>query len=115
MENQNYSVAVIGLGSMGMGAAVSCINAGLTTYGIDLNPVALEKLKAAGAKAVAANGYDFAHELDAVVVLVVNAAQANAVLFGENGIAKKLKAGTAVMVSSTMAAQDAQIILIFHF
>ena len=51
MENQNYSVAVIGLGSMGMGAAVSCINAGLTTYGIDLNPVALEKLKAAGAKA----------------------------------------------------------------
>ncbi len=42
MENQNYSVAVIGLGSMGMGAAVSCINAGLTTYGIDLNPVALE-------------------------------------------------------------------------
>ena len=110
MENQNYSVAVIGLGSMGMGAAVSCINAGLTTYGIDLNPVALEKLNAAGAKAVAANGYDFAHELDAVVVLVVNAAQANAVLFGENGIAKKLKAGTAVMVSSTMAAQDAQII-----
>ena len=110
MENQNYSVAVIGLGSMGMGAAVSCINAGLTTYGIDLNPVALEKLKAAGAKAVAANGYDFAHELDAVVILVVNAAQANAVLFGKNGIAKKLKAGTAVMVSSTMAAQDAQII-----
>ena len=91
MENQNYSVAVIGLGSMGMGAAVSCINAGLTTYGIDLNPVALEKLKAAGAKAVAANGYDFAHELDAVVILVVNAAQANAVLFGENGIAKKIK------------------------
>ncbi|MDG2960559.1 NAD(P)-dependent oxidoreductase [Bisgaard Taxon 10/6] len=108
MNNQSYSVAVIGLGSMGMGAAVSCINAGLNTYGIDLNPVALEKLKAAGAKDVATNGGGFAQNLDAVVVLVVNAAQANAALFGENGIAKKLKPGTAVMVSSTMAAADAQ-------
>lgn len=108
MNNQSYSVAVIGLGSMGMGAAVSCINAGLNTYGIDLNPVALEKLKAAGAKDVATNGEGFAQHLDAVVVLVVNAAQANAALFGENGIAKKLKPGTAVMVSSTMAAADAQ-------
>ena len=108
MNNQSYSVAVIGLGSMGMGAAVSCINAGLNTYGIDLNPAALEKLKAAGAKDVATNGKGFAQNLDAVVVLVVNAAQANSALFGENGIAKKLKPGTAVMVSSTMAAADAQ-------
>ena len=38
----NYSVAVIGLGSMGMGAAKSCIKAGLDTYGVDLNPKALE-------------------------------------------------------------------------
>ncbi len=110
MGNQSYSVAVVGLGSMGMGAALSCINAGLTTYGIDINPTALEKLKAAGAKEVATNGDAFAAELDAVVILVVNAAQANTVLFGENGLARKLKAGTAVMVSSTMAAADAKAI-----
>lgn len=110
MSNQPYSVAVIGLGSMGMGAAVSCINAGLTTYGIDLNPVVLEKLKAAGAKAVATDGNDFAQELDAVVVLVVNAAQADSALFGKNGIAGKLKPGTAVMLSSTMAATDSKAI-----
>ncbi len=110
MGNQSYSVAVVGLGSMGMGAALSCINAGLTTYGIDINPTALEKLKAAGAKEVATNGDSFAAELDAVVILVVNAAQANTVLFGDNGLAPKLKAGTAVMVSSTMAAADAKAI-----
>ena len=110
MGNQSYSVAVVGLGSMGMGAALSCINAGLTTYGIDINPTALEKLKAAGAKEVATNGDAFAAELDAVVILVVNAAQANTVLFGDNGLAPKLKAGTAVMVSSTMAAADAKAI-----
>lgn len=103
-----YSVAVIGLGSMGMGAALSCIRAGLDTYGIDINPTSLEKLQAAGAKASAADGLAFAKDLDAVVVLVVNAAQANSVLFGEKGIAAQLKPGTAVMVSSTMAAADAQ-------
>lgn len=45
----NYAVCIVGLGSMGMGAATSCINAGLTTYGVDLNPQALAALQQAGA------------------------------------------------------------------
>ncbi|KAE9533753.1 L-threonate dehydrogenase [Ursidibacter arcticus] len=106
--NKSYSVAVIGLGSMGMGAAISCINAGLDTYGIDLNPLTLEQLKAAGATGIGSNGNLFAHKLDAVVILVVNATQANSALFGENGIARYLRKGTPVMVSSTMSAEDAQ-------
>ncbi|AWX14365.1 oxidoreductase [Mergibacter septicus] len=108
MGMKNYSVAVIGLGAMGMGAAKSCVNAGLDTYGVDLNPVALQTLKDYGAKAVGKNAVDFAQELDAVVLLVVNAAQVKAVLFGENGLAQHLKPGTAVMVSSTISAQDAK-------
>lgn len=108
MTNKSYSVAVIGLGAMGMGAAQSCAKAGLTTYGVDLNAKALEKLKAEGAYAVGQSAVDFADKLDAVVLLVVNAAQVNAVLFGENGLAAKLNKGTAVMVSSTISAQDAK-------
>ncbi|MGR3806739.1 L-threonate dehydrogenase [Pasteurella testudinis] len=104
----SYSVAVVGLGAMGMGAALSCVKANLDTYGIDLNPVLLEKLKQAGAKEVAANADAFADKLDAVLLLVVNAAQVKAILFGENGLAAKLNAGTAVMVSSTISAQDAK-------
>ena len=104
----SYSVAVVGLGAMGMGAALSCINAKLDTYGIDLNPALLEKLKQAGAKEVATNTDGFADKLDAVLLLVVNANQVKSILFGENGLAKKLKAGTAVMVSPTISAQDAQ-------
>lgn len=106
--NKPYSVAVVGLGSMGMGAAVSCIKSGLTTYGIDLNPTTLENLKSKGAKDVASNAITFASKLDAVIILVVNAKQAKAALFGEQGIAHHLKAGTAIMVSSTMSASDAQ-------
>lgn len=109
MGNQ-YSVAVVGLGAMGMGAAKSCINAGLKTYGVDLNPVALNTLKAFGAQDVGESAVNFAQDLDAVVLLVVNAQQVNAVLFGDNGLAKQLKAGTAVMVSSTISAQDAKLI-----
>lgn len=105
---KNYSVAVIGLGAMGMGAAKSCVNAGLDTYGVDLNPVALQTLKDYGAKAVGKSAVDFAQELDAVVLLVVNAAQVKAVLFGENGLVQHLKPDTAVMVSSTISAQDAK-------
>lgn len=108
--SQQFSLAVIGLGSMGMGAAKSAIRAGITTYGIDLNEAALADLNAAGAKAVGKDCREFASELDAVLVYVVNAAQAKAVLFGENGVAQHLKANTPVMVSATISAEDAKAI-----
>lgn len=103
-----YSVAVVGLGAMGMGVALSCVKAGLDTYGVDLDDKLLEKLKNADAKGVAKNAGEFADKLNAVVLLVVNAKQVNQVLFGDNGLAAQLKPGTAVMVSSTISAQDAK-------
>ncbi|MDU4004197.1 MAG: NAD(P)-dependent oxidoreductase [Pluralibacter gergoviae] len=104
------NVGIIGLGSMGMGAAQSCIRAGLNTWGADLNPQALETLRKAGARDAQPSAAAFAGELEAVVLLVVNAAQVNAILFGEEGLAARLRPGTAVMVSSTISAQDAQAI-----
>lgn len=106
--NQKFNLAVIGLGSMGMGAAKSAIKAGITTYGVDLNDVALADLKAFGAKGVAHSAEEFAKELDAILLLVVNAEQVKAILFGERGIAQHLREGTAVMVSSTISAADAK-------
>lgn len=104
------NIGVIGLGSMGMGAAQSCIRAGLNTWGVDLNPQALETLRQAGARDAQTSAARFAAELDAVLLLVVNAAQVKAILFGENGVAAQLKPGTVVMVSSTISSQDAQAI-----
>lgn len=104
----NYAVCIVGLGSMGMGAATSCINAGLTTYGVDLNPQALTALQQAGAKQAATSAEGFASELDAVLLLVVNANQVKQILFGEKGLAAQLKPNTPVMVSSTIAAADAK-------
>ncbi|MBC3616306.1 NAD(P)-dependent oxidoreductase [Vibrio metschnikovii] len=108
MDNQTVkSIVVIGLGSMGMGAAKSCIRAGLDVYGIDLNPIALETLGNYGAKAVASDANLFAHELDAVLLLVINAKQVKSILF-DSGLAANLKPGTAIMVSATISAQDAK-------
>ncbi|WP_336803434.1 L-threonate dehydrogenase [Erwinia aphidicola] len=103
----SMSVCVVGLGSMGMGAAQSCIKAGLKTYGVDLNPTALQTLRDSGAVAAEPRADSFAAQLDAVVLLVVNAAQVKQILFSESGLAAKLKPGTAVMVSSTISSQDA--------
>lgn len=36
----DFHVGIVGLGSMGMGAARSCLRAGLSTWGADLNPQA---------------------------------------------------------------------------
>lgn len=104
------NVGVIGLGSMGMGAAKSCIKAGLATYGADLNEKALEQLQQAGAAAVSKDARDFADKLDALIILVVNANQVKTVLFGNGDecLASKLKANTPVMVSSTISAKDAK-------
>lgn len=102
------NICVIGLGSMGMGAAKSCLHAGLNTWGVDLNPAALENLRQAGARDAQPSASAFADQLDAVLLLVVNAQQVNAILFGEEGLAAKLRPGTVVMVSSTLSARDAQ-------
>jgi L-threonate 2-dehydrogenase len=103
-----FHVGIVGLGSMGMGAALSCVRAGLSTWGADLNSNACATLKEAGACGVSDNAATFAEKLDALLVLVVNAAQVKQVLFGETGVAQHLKPGTAVMVSSTIASADAQ-------
>jgi putative dehydrogenase len=91
-----------------MGAAKSCLRAGLNTWGVDLNPAALETLRQAGARDAQSSAAAFADQLDAVMLLVVNAQQVNAILFGEEGLAAKLRPGTVVMVSSTLSALDAQ-------
>ncbi|QUJ69571.1 NAD(P)-dependent oxidoreductase (plasmid) [Photobacterium sp. GJ3] len=103
------AVAVIGLGSMGMGVAKSCLRAGLDVYGVDLNDAARQTLAEAGAKGTSAQCTDFADQLDAVILLVVNARQVQAVLF-ESGLAAALKPGTPVMVCATISAQDAKAI-----
>jgi L-threonate 2-dehydrogenase len=103
----NRKIAVIGLGSMGMGVAQSLVRAGFVTLGFDLRKAACEAFAANGGIAIDS----FAaidHNIDVVIVLVLNAAQAEDALFGENALMSRLRAGSAVFLSTTVAPDDAR-------
>jgi 3-hydroxyisobutyrate dehydrogenase len=102
----DYKVGIFGLGAMGFGMAGALRRAGLMTHGFDINTDAVAKFKAEGG----ADGTldEVASTLDAAVVVVVNAAQTEAVLFGANGIATKLAKGTAVISCATVAPDFAR-------
>jgi len=100
-------VAVIGLGAMGMGAARSCLRAGLATAGCDLRPEARAAFTADGGTAWASPDA-IEQGTEAVLLLVVNAAQTEAALFGPQGCAQRLAPGAVVISSATMSPDDAR-------
>jgi 3-hydroxyisobutyrate dehydrogenase-like beta-hydroxyacid dehydrogenase len=100
-------LGVIGLGSMGMGAALSCLRAGLDVTGCDPREAARAEFVAAGGKAVA-DAASLPEGTQAIVVLVVNAAQTEAALFGADGCAPRLAPGAVVVSAATMAPDDAR-------
>jgi len=69
--------------------------------------VARSEFAAAGGIACATPA-DLPQGLDALVVLVVNAAQTDAALFGPDGAAGRLAAGAVIISSATMAPADAR-------
>jgi len=95
-------VGVIGLGAMGMGAAMNLLKAGHDVTGVEPREAGRAAFAAAGGKAVAAVAA-LPGDCAAVVVFVVNAAQAEAVLFGEGGIAPRLAKGSVVLLCTTVA------------
>lgn len=94
-------IGVVGLGSMGFGAAVSAHRRGFVTWGTDPRPEARERFAAQGGRATASLP-ELATACDVVVVLVVNAAQTEAVLFGSDGLATHLRPGSVVVASATV-------------
>ncbi len=99
-------LAVIGLGSMGMGAAQSLLRAGHDVTGCEMRAEARDAFIAAGGRAVASPDA-LPADLEAVILLVVNAAQAEAVLFGPQGCVPRLAPGTVVLNCVTVAAERA--------
>lgn len=99
--NSATTLGVIGLGSMGMGAACSAVRQGTPTWGFDPRPEALAAFREAGGQP-ANSVAELAAHCDVVLVLVVNAAQTEEVLFGTNGLAAHLKPGSVVITSATV-------------
>ena len=94
------NVAIIGLGSMGYGMAASALRGGHKVWGVDINPDQIAKFKAEGGQDAPLS--EVAETLDAIAVVVLNAAQTESVLFGEDGIVAKLKPGAVVLACATV-------------
>ncbi len=101
-------VGVIGLGAMGMGAALSLLKAeGIEVAGCDPRNSACDEFVAQGGRAVT-RAADLPAGTEAALVLVVNAKQVEAAVFGPDGCAPRLAPGAVLIVSATMAPDEAR-------
>ena len=101
------NVGVIGLGSMGMGAALNLAAKGHQVSGAELRVGAWQELQAAGGVCTDSPA-GLPGALDALIVFVVNAAQADAVLFGPTGALPRVAPGGVVLCCTTVSPETAR-------
>jgi putative dehydrogenase len=82
---------------MGFGIAGSCLRAGHRTWGVDINADAVRRFQDAGGEEGS-----LPEDLQALVVVVLNAEQTEAALFGEAGAMASLQAGAVVISCATV-------------
>jgi len=107
--SSTLKVAVFGLGSMGFGMAESLVRAGHTTYGFD--PVVDQQDRLVTIGGVSADLDAIADDLQAVVLVVLNAQQTESVLFGDDasaGLVPKLSPGAVVVSCATVPPEFAK-------
>lgn len=98
------TVAVLGLGAMGLPMATRLATGDLAVRGFDISAERGELAARAGV-AVTASACEAVTGADAVLLAVRDGAQLDAVLFGEDGIAAHLRRGAVVLLTSTVGAE----------
>ncbi|MDJ0317336.1 NAD(P)-dependent oxidoreductase [Arthrobacter antibioticus] len=101
--SKNYTVAVLGLGAMGLPMATR-LTTELTVHGFDIAQSRLNLATKAGIRTfdsarAAADG------ADALLLAVRNGEQLNEVLFGTNGVACAMAKGSVVILTSTVGTE----------
>jgi putative dehydrogenase len=100
-------VGVIGLGNMGMGAALNLLHKGHEVTGCELREETRAAFAAEGGNVVVSPDA-LPTDLEAVVVFVINAAQTEQVLFGEKGCLARMQRGAVVLACATVAPEAAK-------
>jgi 3-hydroxyisobutyrate dehydrogenase len=100
-------VGFIGLGHMGLPMAQNLLKAGHEVEGVDLNPAALDQLKAAGGS-VAETAKIAAARCDVVITMLPSGKEVRDVYLGPAGIIESANAGTLLIDSSTIDVTTAR-------
>lgn len=102
----NAKVLFAGLGSMGALMARNLIGKGFTVYGMDVNAEAVRALHAESGTPVL-SGPEAARACDFAILMVVNAAQAEDVLFDKQ-VAANMRQGAIVLLMATCSPAEAR-------
>ncbi|QJC56248.1 L-threonate dehydrogenase [Polaromonas vacuolata] len=94
-------IGLIGLGAMGLGMAQSLRRKGYSVHVCDVRTEAAQAFAAVGGVACATPAA-VAEHCEIVVSVVVNAAQTEQLLFGENGAAAAMRRGSVFVMCSTV-------------
>ena len=95
------NVGLIGLGAMGRGMAQSLRRKGFVPRVFDVRADAVRDFVAQGGTGCA-TATELARDCDVVISVVVNAAQTEAALFGEQGAAQAMRHGSVFVMCSTV-------------
>src|SRR6476659_4020772 len=100
-------IGFIGLGNMGLPMAQNLLKAGHQVEGVDVNPAAIEKLKAAGGASVeAAKGA--ASRADVLITMLPSGKEVRDVYLGSSGIIENANSGTLLIDCSTIDVETAR-------
>jgi 3-hydroxyisobutyrate dehydrogenase len=100
-------IGFIGLGNMGLPMAPNLIKAGHQVEGVDVNPHAVEKLKAAGGTPVDMAPVA-ASRADVVITMLPAGQQVRDVYLGPNGVIQAVNPGTLLIDCSTIDVATAR-------
>lgn len=97
------TIAFVGLGAMGLPMAQNLVKAGHEVRGFDLNAAALAELEQAGGQA-ASSASEAASDAEVLMLMVVNATQAEQVMFADGALGALKPASTVVLMATCAQA-----------
>ncbi len=100
-------IGFLGLGNMGLPMAQNLLKAGHQVEGVDVNPDAIAKLKAAGG-VIAETVKIAASRADVVITMLPSGKEVRDVYFGTGGVLENANAGTLLIDSSTIDVESAR-------
>ncbi|EOY21354.1 Ketose-bisphosphate aldolase class-II family protein isoform 3 [Theobroma cacao] len=95
-------VGFIGLGAMGFGMATHLVKSNFCVLGYDVYRPTLIRFESAGGL-IGTSPADVSKDVDVLVVMVTNEAQAESVLYGDLGAVSALPSGASIILSSTVS------------
>ena len=102
-------IGIVGIGDMGSGIAKNLLANGFEVHGLDLDSARMQAFTQAGGKA-AKNLAALASDAQAVFVMVMTGAQAEAVIFGPDGLAAHMPDGASIILTATIKPAEAEAI-----